>query len=304
MACPCRRPSGCDDHDPGHDGREPVVWPGPVRGRDRDLLTGKCPSGPADVVGLSLGGLVGLHLAVRRPDFVRSLLVSGVPLGDIAWPLRVANRLLSRLYARPWSAHLVARAFGMPDEASRHVFVDGATRTDTTARRRIGDELTAGVLPDLAGLSGPLLAVVGSKGGEPARRFVDEVPACYRPPRQQSWPTSDTSGTREAGAGQPPRSRLAHRAAPPRRRPREQRNLVTHFLASAAVFCRGPSVGHRPRRLPGRDLRCATAPVRQRWPSEPPASCAGASRASFVPSRKDGSSMVVAACSRGEVTGR
>ena len=154
-----------------------MVWPGPVRGRDRDLLTGKCPSGPADVVGLSLGGLVGLHLAVRRPDFVRSLLVSGVPLGDIAWPLRVANRLLSRLYARPWSAHLVARAFGMPDEASRHVFVDGATRTDTTARRRIGDELTAGVLPDLAGLSGPLLAVVGSKGGEPARRFVDEVPS-------------------------------------------------------------------------------------------------------------------------------
>src|SRR5918995_4162790 len=92
-------------------------------------------------VGLSLGGLVGLHIVARHPDAVRSLLVSGVPFGSLSVPLRVANRLLLWLYCRRWGAAVVARVFRMPDEESRRAFLDSAARTDPTALRRIYTEL-------------------------------------------------------------------------------------------------------------------------------------------------------------------
>lgn len=142
-----------------------------------DIVRAETREAPADVVGLSLGGLVGLHLAVRHPCAVRSLLVSGVPLGAITWPVRTANRVLTRLYHRPRGAEIVARAFGMPDEESRQAFVEGAARTDPEALTRISAELAAGPLPDLTSLHTPLLAVVGSKDSALARRFVQNLPA-------------------------------------------------------------------------------------------------------------------------------
>jgi len=84
--------------------------------RVADMIRAQTPDGRAHVVGLSLGGLVGLHLAVRHPDSLRTLLVSGVPLDSLSAPLRLANRLLAWLYVQLWGAPVVARALGMPDE--------------------------------------------------------------------------------------------------------------------------------------------------------------------------------------------
>lgn len=145
--------------------------------RVADLIRAETPHGRAHVVGLSLGGLVGLHLAVRHPDAVRTLMVSGVPLGSLSPPLRLANRLLAWLYATSWGAPVVARALGMPDEESRAAFVDGAARTSPVALSRIQDELATGAVPSLDDLRAPTLAVVGSKDSAPARAFVRELPS-------------------------------------------------------------------------------------------------------------------------------
>lgn len=142
-----------------------------------EVIRAETPDGRANVVGLSLGGLVGLHLAVRHPGAVRTLLVSGVPLGGLSTPLRIANRLLAWLYLQPWGAPGVARAFGMPDEESRAAFIDGAALTSPRALSRIQDELASGAVPPLDGLDMPTLAVVGSKDSPPARAFVRELPS-------------------------------------------------------------------------------------------------------------------------------
>lgn len=73
------------------------------------LIRDEYHGGSAHVVGLSLGGLVGLHTVAKHPDAVRSLLASGVPSGSLSPPLLIANRLLLWLYCRPWGAAVVAR---------------------------------------------------------------------------------------------------------------------------------------------------------------------------------------------------
>lgn len=55
--------------------------------------------GPAIVVGLSLGGYVGMHLAAMRPDLVRGLVLSGAsaePMGWRALPYRGLALVLDR----------------------------------------------------------------------------------------------------------------------------------------------------------------------------------------------------------------
>lgn len=165
----------------GHSGHE--TWQSLADTADQvaAMIHAEAAGSRAHVVGLSLGGLVALHLAVRHPTAVRSTLVSGVPMGELSRSIRAANALLTSLYVRPRGARLVARAFGMPDEESREAFVDTAARTDREALRRIQAELRAGALPDLASLrdrqGGRLLAVVGSNDTALARNFVAGLPA-------------------------------------------------------------------------------------------------------------------------------
>lgn len=53
-----------------------------------------CAGGSAHLVGLSLGGIVALHVALRHPDVARSILVSGVPSGSIPFALRALSSLM------------------------------------------------------------------------------------------------------------------------------------------------------------------------------------------------------------------
>lgn len=164
----------------GHSGHQ--TWTSLADAADgvADVIRAETSQSRAHVVGLSLGGLVALHLAVRHPDVVRGTLVSGVPRGQLTRSMRAANMLLTWLYFRPRGTALVARAFGLPDQESRTAFVDTAAQTDPQALRRIQAELTAGALPDLSSLSDHhsrrLLAVVGSNDTEPARSFVAQLP--------------------------------------------------------------------------------------------------------------------------------
>lgn len=138
-----------------------------------EVIRSRCGDGSAHVVGLSLGGVVGLHLGVRHPGVVRSLLVSGVPYGTIPRPLRALSSVMIGLYRRPWGARQIARLFGIPDDESLGAFMETARRTDPAALRSVTDEVNRSPLPaDLASIRAPTLAVVGSKDTAPARRAV------------------------------------------------------------------------------------------------------------------------------------
>ncbi len=127
--------------------------------------------GQSHVVGLSLGGLIGLHLTTRHPEVVSSLLVSGVPYGPIPAPLKVVGRLMAALYSRPRGAALVARGIGLNDDEAIELFVTTATQTHPDALATVTDEVERKPLPDgLAELRTPTLAVVGERDTKPAKR--------------------------------------------------------------------------------------------------------------------------------------
>lgn len=132
----------------------------------------RVPDG-AHVVGLSLGGIVALNLAVSHPELCRSLLVSGVPVGSLPAPLRLLNRTMAMVYGTAFGSRMIGRVFGMPDEESMEAFVATAVATDRSAIRAIVSEVSSKPLPDgLQDVSAPLLAVVGDKDTKPARRAV------------------------------------------------------------------------------------------------------------------------------------
>jgi pimeloyl-ACP methyl ester carboxylesterase len=132
--------------------------------------------GGAHVVGLSLGGIVALNLAVSHPELCRSLLVSGVPVGSLSSPLRVLNRTMANLYGTAFGSRVIGRLFGMPDEESMEAFVATALATDRSAIRAIVAEVSSQPLPDgLQAVSLPVLAVAGEKDTNPAQQAVPSL---------------------------------------------------------------------------------------------------------------------------------
>ncbi len=140
-------------------------------------IEARAPGG-AHVVGLSLGGIIALNLAVDHPEVCSSLLVSGVPAGSLSLPLRLLNRAMAGMYGTEMGARLVARMFGMPDEESTEAFVATARSTDRSAMKAIVSEVSRKPLPDhLDRISAPLLAVVGERDTAPARRAIPDLMA-------------------------------------------------------------------------------------------------------------------------------
>ena len=75
---------------PGHAGR-----PIPPGASLADLADAVAPAGPAVVVGHSLGALVALELAARRPDLVRALVLEDPPSRQVADPAALAPEVLA-----------------------------------------------------------------------------------------------------------------------------------------------------------------------------------------------------------------
>lgn len=135
-------------------------------------LAKRIPEG-AHVVGLSLGGVIGLNLAVSHPELCKSLLVSGVPAAPVAGVLRFMNQAMASVYGRSWGARMIGRVFGMPDDESMEAFVATARATDPAAIRAIVREVSTKPLPDqLETIQTRVLAVCGAKDTKLARAAV------------------------------------------------------------------------------------------------------------------------------------
>ena len=140
------------------------------------MIKSRCGGGGAHLVGLSLGGIVALNVAVRHPSTVHSLIVSGVPHGRIPRSLRRLSKAVLWLYGRRWGARLVARVFGLRDDESLRAFLKTASRTDPRALRAVMREVSEAPLPTgLERVRARLLAVVGEKDTAPALLAVPHL---------------------------------------------------------------------------------------------------------------------------------
>lgn len=163
----------------GRSGGEPWIGLADTADQVAEIIRSRCSDQRAHIVGLSLGGLVGLNVAVRHSKAVSSLVVSGVPHGPTPLPLRMLSRAMLALYGNARGAGLVARLLGIPDDESRAAFVETAQSTNPAALRAVMDEVFVNPLPDgLDGATTPTLAVVGTKDTTVARRAVGHLQKC------------------------------------------------------------------------------------------------------------------------------
>lgn len=127
------------------------------------------------VVGLSLGGVVALHLAARHPGLVRSVLSSGAVVDGVPGLAGALGRAQLRVWDRRWYWRGQAVATGIPAE-SRDLFVRSglAIRRETMAR--LLADVYGGRWPDgLAESGARVLAVAGGRDLRPARSALSTI---------------------------------------------------------------------------------------------------------------------------------
>lgn len=163
---------------PGFGKNAHLGWPG-IRAvtdrfadRVRDL-----GQGPADVVGLSMGGIVTLYLAARHPDVVASAFVTGASvLPYPAW-LRLSNTAQIAIWESPRYWRGVARGVGLTGDDAAHYVAQGQVITRSTMRA-VTSWVNPGIPPEVLGrVTVPLLAVAGSREPTYFRRSLRALAA-------------------------------------------------------------------------------------------------------------------------------
>ncbi len=171
---------------PGFGGRHREPWPG-LDGAADDLaaiVAERAVGGRAHVVGLSLGGILGVRLAARHPDLVRTLLVSGAPLVGVGRGTAVAARMQVGLWDRRWYWRALAAAMRL-DADVRERFVDDGLRLGSRTGGRVLQDVLAPSLPSSLAYRGRLVAVAGEREPRDARRAFDPLRALA--PQLETW---------------------------------------------------------------------------------------------------------------------
>lgn len=178
---------------PGFGARVDETWPG-LAGAADDVVArirSHGVDGPVHLVGLSLGGIVALHVLARHPDAVTSGLVSGAALQRVGGAARATAWLQDRFWNSPGFWRAQARAFGLPAD-SRELYVEHGLSIDRENARSMLAEVYAGGIPDLSAFTGELLAVAGSKEPAVIRRSLATIAAA-------SGTSTSTRGTSTSG---------------------------------------------------------------------------------------------------------
>ncbi|MGO2110387.1 MAG: alpha/beta fold hydrolase [Pseudoclavibacter sp.] len=208
-------------HLPGFGARVDEPWPG--LGAAADDLVARLRSlgvdGPFHVAGLSLGGVVALHLHARHPSLVRSTLATGAALERVGASTRLAAKLQLRFWDAPWFWRAQAASFGLPQD-SRELYVEhGLTIRSETAAAMLAEAYEGGVPTGLGDATAPLLAIAGEREPAVIRRSVERIgqvqPAAHlriAPKMHHIWNIEDVdlfNGTLRAWLGGGVDERLA-----------------------------------------------------------------------------------------------
>ncbi len=162
----------------GASSRPPSGYDLPTFAADAAALIAALEVGPAHVVGLSLGGMIGLQLAVDRPDVVRSLTVVNSGPEVVGKTPRERRQLALRLFLtrtlgpRYLGKILAKRLYGKPEhEPLRRQFEAQMAKNDrqaylATTRAILGWS----VMDRLPEIACPVLVVSGDRDYTPVAR--------------------------------------------------------------------------------------------------------------------------------------
>ncbi|GGL54402.1 alpha/beta fold hydrolase [Planomonospora parontospora] len=146
-----------------------------------EMITSHAPGRRAHVVGLSLGGYVGLHLAAAHPEPVATLTVSGVNI--LPFPNRGTMRIMGALMTplMKWGPMLRANARSLNIPAEDFDGYREAARAMTRqAFRRVSEEALDFRVPVGAGDSPcPVLAVAGGNEHDLIKRSLPGIAAAF-----------------------------------------------------------------------------------------------------------------------------
>jgi len=127
------------------------------------LIADEVSSGGVHLVGMSLGGVIALHVAARHPELVDSVLLTGTPVSSLGAAARAMQRVQLKLIGSEWYWRFQAGAYGMVDD-ERELFAEHGVKLKPENMRAIMDEIDPGVLPaELGNYKGPALILAGSK---------------------------------------------------------------------------------------------------------------------------------------------
>lgn len=152
-------------HLPAFGARSEEPWQGLESAADdvAALIADEVAEGGVHLVGMSLGGVIALHVAARHPELVESLMITGTPVAGVPAPARALSRMQLKLLGNEWYWRFQAGAHGMVDD-ERDLFASHGLALKPANLRAIMDELDPGGLPaNLAAFTGPVLILAGAK---------------------------------------------------------------------------------------------------------------------------------------------
>jgi len=152
-------------HLPAFGARSDEPWQGLESAADdvAALIADEVSEGGAHLVGMSLGGVIALHVAARHPELVESVLVTGTPVAGVPAAARAMSRMQLKLLGSEWYWRFQAGAHGMVDD-ERELFASHGLKLKPQNMRAIMNELDPGGLPsNLSAFGGPVLVLAGAK---------------------------------------------------------------------------------------------------------------------------------------------
>jgi pimeloyl-ACP methyl ester carboxylesterase len=164
-------------HLPGFGARTAEPWPGLAAAADDAAarIRSLAGDGPVDVVGLSLGGVVALHLAARHPELAASVLTSGAAVERVGGVARATSGIQLALWDKRWFWKGQAVAFGLPADSHELYVEHGLSVRRETARAMLAEVYAGGVPEHLADYRGRMLLVAGEKEPAVMRRSLETL---------------------------------------------------------------------------------------------------------------------------------